>query len=453
MDSSTSSQANQPCSPLNHVTLDIDFDQLMNRQEYYQTQDYSMGHGSAHGSGHSSAPVDDDDDFLVEEMSPDKAKKPQNVLQRPRRMISRRRSRQKTVQRRKRSRCAKLGAITTVRVHDFTLEHCYNIMKDHQGWIDIKMLSFYKNTKGRKKSKTSETTSGSASGGFNLNNEAGEFEEQAQEDRPMGRDRSKAKKKSPASSREGSSSFVDLVADKYLGIKSTKEKMQEQQDSYIQLKNRELDIQEAARKEAAELTMKVAMITGGAQGIGETTARLFVKHGAKVVIADIQDELGQHVCEDIGLDNALFVHCDVTIESDVENAINTTLAKYGKLDIMINNAAIVDDASQAMIPARSGNIIMMGSVSGCVGGIVSHSYSCSKHAIVGLTKNTAAELGQYGIRVNCLSPYFIPSSPLTANLVNDHPEKYSNVYSNLKGIALVEDDVAEAALFLASDEA
>nr|GEW74491.1 secoisolariciresinol dehydrogenase-like [Tanacetum cinerariifolium] len=231
------------------------------------------------------------------------------------------------------------------------------------------------------------------------------------------------------------------------------------------------------------LTMKVAMITGGAQGIGETTARLFVKHGAKVVIADIQDELGQHVCEDIGLDNALFVHCDVTIESDVENAINTTLAKYGKLDIMINNAAIVDDvkpnildndlsafervmnvnvtgvflgtkhAARAMIPARSGNIIMMGSVSGCVGGIVSHSYSCSKHAIVGLTKNTAAELGQYGIRVNCLSPYFIPSSPLTTNLVNDHPEKYSNVYSNLKGIALVEDDVAEAALFLASDEA
>ncbi|PWA78341.1 glucose/ribitol dehydrogenase [Artemisia annua] len=230
------------------------------------------------------------------------------------------------------------------------------------------------------------------------------------------------------------------------------------------------------------LTMKVAMITGGAQGIGETTARLFVKHGAKVVIADIQDELGQHVCEDIGLDNASFVHCDVTIESDIENAINTTLAKYGKLDIMINNAAIVDDvkpnildndlsafervmsvnvtgvflgtkhAARAMIPARSGNIIMMGSVSGSIGGIISHSYSSSKHAIVGLTKNTAAELGQYGIRVNCLSPYFIPS-PLTTNLISDHPEKYSNVYSNLKGIALAEDDVAEAALFLASDEA
>ncbi|KAM0048895.1 putative (+)-borneol dehydrogenase [Helianthus debilis subsp. tardiflorus] len=230
------------------------------------------------------------------------------------------------------------------------------------------------------------------------------------------------------------------------------------------------------------LAMKVAFITGGAQGIGEKTARLFVKHGAKVIIADIQNELGQSVCEDIGLDKATFVHCDVTIESEVENAINMTLAKYGKLDIMINNAAIVGDlkpnildndqsafervmrvnvtgvflgtkhAARAMIPARSGNIIMMGSTSGSIGGIISHAYSSSKHAIVGLTKNTAAELGQYGIRFNCLSPHLTPS-PLATNLINDHPEKYSKVNSNLKGVALRQDDVAEAALFLASDEA
>ncbi|KAK9051660.1 hypothetical protein SSX86_028288 [Deinandra increscens subsp. villosa] len=228
--------------------------------------------------------------------------------------------------------------------------------------------------------------------------------------------------------------------------------------------------------------MKVAFITGGAQGIGEKIARLFVKHGSKVVIGDIQDGLGQSVCADLGLDKTTYVHCDVTIESDVENAINMTLAKYGKLDIMINNAAIAGDvnhnilendptdfervlrvnvtgvflgtkhAARAMIPARSGNIIMLGSVSGSIGGIVSHAYSSSKHAIVGLTKNTAAELGQYGIRVNCLSPHFIPS-PLTVKLINDYPEKYSKVYSNLKGVALHEDDVAEAALFLASDEA
>ncbi|XP_024988683.1 secoisolariciresinol dehydrogenase-like [Cynara cardunculus var. scolymus] len=233
---------------------------------------------------------------------------------------------------------------------------------------------------------------------------------------------------------------------------------------------------------APRLAMKVALVTGGAQGIGEVAAKLFVIHGAKVMIADIQDDLGQVVCKDIGLDKASFVHCDVTIESDVENAINMTLAKYGKLDIMVNNAAILDDgkpnildndqstfervmsvnvigvflgtkhAARAMIPARSGSIIMMGSVSGNIGGIISHAYSSSKHALVGLTKNVAAELGQYGIRVNCLSPYFIPS-PLTTHYTNDHPEKYSQVYSNLKDVTLSMDDVAQAALFLASDEA
>ncbi|XP_035841184.1 secoisolariciresinol dehydrogenase isoform X2 [Helianthus annuus] len=189
------------------------------------------------------------------------------------------------------------------------------------------------------------------------------------------------------------------------------------------------------------LATKVAFITGGAQGIGEKTARLFVKHGAKVVIADIQDDLGQSVCEDIGLDKATFIHCDVTIESDVENAINLTLAKYG-----------TKHAARAMIPACSGSIIMMGSISGSIGGVISHAYSSSKHALVGLTKNTAAELGQYGIRVNCLSPHFIRSGS-AIKVTSDLPEKYSKVYSNLKGVALTEDDVAEAALFLASDEA
>ncbi|GJX24138.1 hypothetical protein Tco_0228583 [Tanacetum coccineum] len=171
MDTSNSFQANQPYSPLNRINLDMDFEQLLNTQEYYQSQDYSMGQGSAHGS----APVDDDDSS-VEEMSPVK-----NALKRPSRD------------------------------------------KKNDG----------KTTKGRKKSKTSEITSGSASGGFNLNDEADEYEE-AREHRPLGHDAAKAKNKSFASSRGGSYSFVDLVADKYLKIKSTKwERMQEQQDSYI----------------------------------------------------------------------------------------------------------------------------------------------------------------------------------------------------------------------------
>ncbi|GKD87486.1 hypothetical protein Tco_1358640, partial [Tanacetum coccineum] len=105
-----------------------------------------------------------------------------------------------------------------------------------------------------KNSKTSGTTSGSASDGFNLNNKTDEAEEETQEVRPLGRDQSKAKKKSAASSCGKSSSFVDLVADKFLNIKKDKwNKKEEQKQSYIHLKNRELNIQEAERREAAEL--------------------------------------------------------------------------------------------------------------------------------------------------------------------------------------------------------
>ncbi|GKC57263.1 retrotransposon protein, putative, ty3-gypsy subclass, partial [Tanacetum coccineum] len=101
---------------------------------------------------------------------------------------------------------------------DFNLEHFYNILKDHPGWTDVEMPYFYQ-TQGRKKSKTSETTSGSASGGINLNEKANEVVQETQEFRPMSRDRAKAKKKAAGSSREGSSSFVDLVADEFCNMK------------------------------------------------------------------------------------------------------------------------------------------------------------------------------------------------------------------------------------------
>ena len=89
---------------------------------------------------------------------------------------------------------------------------------------------------------------------------------------------------------------------------------------------------------------KVALITGGASGIGESTARLFSRHGAKVVIADIQDNLGLSVCKDLSPTSASFVHCDVTNEKEVENAVNLAVATHGKLDIMFNNAGIAGEA-------------------------------------------------------------------------------------------------------------
>ncbi|GJS72828.1 retrotransposon protein, putative, ty3-gypsy subclass [Tanacetum coccineum] len=101
---------------------------------------------------------------------------------------------------------------------DFTLEHCYNVLKDHPGWKNVEMPNFYQ-SRGRKKSKTSKTTSGSVSGGLKLNEEADEDVEESQEFRPMGCDRANAKKKAVGSSRGGASSFVDLVADKFYNMK------------------------------------------------------------------------------------------------------------------------------------------------------------------------------------------------------------------------------------------
>ncbi|KAJ1413492.1 Short-chain dehydrogenase/reductase SDR [Sesbania bispinosa] len=232
---------------------------------------------------------------------------------------------------------------------------------------------------------------------------------------------------------------------------------------------------------AQRLQGKVALITGGARGVGKCMAKLFCQHGAKVVIVDIQDQLGQAVQDKIGTDFASYVHCDVSKEIDVENSINTTLSKYGKLDIMVNNAVLIDDAkpsildndvtefervvgvnltgaflgikhaARVMIPAKKGSIINIGSVCSSIGGVATHAYTSSKHAVVGLTKNTAAELGKFGIRVNCVSPYFI-SNEAAKEFFKLDDDGCSSVYSNLKGITLQEKDVAEAALYLASDE-
>ncbi|GJR34964.1 hypothetical protein Tco_1210648 [Tanacetum coccineum] len=240
MESSTSSQPYQPYYPINPTNLDMNVEELMFSQEYNYSQDYSMGHssghgsghGSAHGSGHGSVPFhDDEDDSPVEEVSPVKPKKP---------------SRRATKAKKDETKEAKGFWETVIRVRpkigafcaiiknieanhksgtndldvyqkacaefkmiykgDFNLEHCYNILKDHPGWTDVEMPHFLK-IQGRKKSKTSKTTSGSGSGGINLNEEADEAVQETQEFRPMGRDRAKAKKKAASSS----FSIVDLL--------------------------------------------------------------------------------------------------------------------------------------------------------------------------------------------------------------------------------------------------
>ncbi|XP_057467290.1 secoisolariciresinol dehydrogenase-like [Actinidia eriantha] len=231
---------------------------------------------------------------------------------------------------------------------------------------------------------------------------------------------------------------------------------------------------------------KVALITGGASGIGECTAKLFASHGAKVVIADIQDVLGHSVLKDIGPSNCTYVHCDVTNEDHIRNAVDKTVETYGKLDIMFNNAGIggpnkariIDNekedfervlainvtgvflgmkhAARVMVPAKSGIIISTSSISSGMGGAASHAYCCAKHAVLGLTRNLAIELGQFGIRVNCLSPYAL-ATPLAKEFVglddDQQLEMVMNMNANLKGVTLRTDDVANAALYLASDDA
>ncbi|XP_021636683.2 short chain aldehyde dehydrogenase 1 isoform X2 [Hevea brasiliensis] len=191
---------------------------------------------------------------------------------------------------------------------------------------------------------------------------------------------------------------------------------------------------------------KVALITGGASGIGKSSARLFVKQGAKVVIADVQDELGHSFCKEIGSEEIVsYVHCDVTCDSDVQNAVDLTVSKYAK------------HASRVMIPAKRGCILFTASVASVNCIKAPHPYTVSKHALVGLAKSLCVELGQYGIRVNCISPFAIVTPMLKKykGLMEMEKEKIQEAVStagNLKDVVLEEEDIAEAAVYLGSDE-
>ncbi|XP_026440176.1 secoisolariciresinol dehydrogenase-like [Papaver somniferum] len=232
---------------------------------------------------------------------------------------------------------------------------------------------------------------------------------------------------------------------------------------------------------------KVAIIIGGASGIGECTAKLFARYGAKVVIADVQDDLGKSVSEDATNSTGgtmSYVHCDVSKEQDVKNLIDVTMEKYGKLDTMFNNAGIFGDldqsfleskyenyrrvydvnaigsalgakhAARVMIPAKKGSILFTASTTSVVAGGATSAYAMSKHAIVGLTKNLCVELGEYGIRVNCISPYGVVT-PLVTNAFSMQASKAQDIINkstNLKEAVLESKDIAEAAVYLGSDE-
>lgn len=233
------------------------------------------------------------------------------------------------------------------------------------------------------------------------------------------------------------------------------------------------------------LANKVAVITGGASGIGAATAEKFVQEGARVVLGDIQDEAGEAFAASLG-EVARYRHCDVTKEDQVEALVNTAVEEFGKIDVMFNNAGIVGaigplestpaeewkftldillngvfygmkHASKHMKKAGSGSIISMSSVAGVTGGLGPHAYAAAKHAVVGITRNLAAEVCAYGVRVNCVAPYSVATPMVAQAYREDHTDIEGAIQmltdeSPLKGRPGLADDVANAVLWLASDE-
>jgi NAD(P)-dependent dehydrogenase (short-subunit alcohol dehydrogenase family) len=233
------------------------------------------------------------------------------------------------------------------------------------------------------------------------------------------------------------------------------------------------------------LAGKVAAITGGASGIGAAAARLFVAEGCKVVLGDIQEGQGAALAEELGA-AAHFVRCDVTREEDVAGLVDAAVEHFGRLDIMFNNAGIVGaigpvdttpaaewsltldillngvfygmkHAARVMKPQGSGSIVSMSSVAGVTGGLGPHAYAAAKHAVVGLTRNVGAELGSFGIRVNCIAPYSVATPMVAEAYLKDHTDvagthKMLAAESPLKGRPGLAEDVAHAALWLASDD-
>jgi 3alpha(or 20beta)-hydroxysteroid dehydrogenase len=226
------------------------------------------------------------------------------------------------------------------------------------------------------------------------------------------------------------------------------------------------------------LVGKVALITGAARGQGEAEARLFVAEGAKVLVTDVLDKRGQAVADDLG-NSAGFCHLDVAKEEDWEAAVTMATEVFGRLDILVNNAAIVhlaaiEDTSlqdfqrvvavnqlgvflgmKAVLPAmkasHGGSIVNVSSKDGVVGMNGVGAYAATKFAVRGLTKVGALEFGKYGIRVNTLIPGAV-NTPMNTPEEADGVDRDS--FFSHQPIPRIgqPDELAAAALFLASND-
>ncbi|MEC8855774.1 MAG: glucose 1-dehydrogenase [Chloroflexota bacterium] len=227
---------------------------------------------------------------------------------------------------------------------------------------------------------------------------------------------------------------------------------------------------------------KVALISGGARGMGAEEARIFAREGAKVIIGDILEGEGKAVKAQIAEagGQALFVRLDVTEESDWTNAVNQAVSRFGKLDILVNNAGIssrafTDDtaidawdkimevnskgvflgtraAVPKMLEAGGGSIINISSIMGLVGSAGGHpAYNASKGAVRIFSKAMAVRHGKDDIRVNSVHPGFMP--PMASGIAYDQEQRRGSLEQTPLGREGRIEEVANAVLFLASDEA
>ena len=241
---------------------------------------------------------------------------------------------------------------------------------------------------------------------------------------------------------------------------------------------------------AGRLDGKVAVITGAASGIGAATVGRFVAEGAKVMMGDLQDEVGEKRAALLGPDVA-YRHCNVAREPHVAGLINEAVERFGRLDIVYNNAGFggasgpfedttmdeydltmdvllksvflgIKHASPHMKAQRSGSIISTASVCGLVPAIGSHLYNVAKAGVVMMTKTAALELGEWDVRVNCICPGYI-ATQLTvgrtlSELDDDEVAKRLDAARERMGGAQPitrmgeASDIASMALFLASDD-